>query len=311
MRVNIKNIAREVVRVRVQQMAVNELHKNGKFKIPIHFGFGYEALAVAVSSVMGRADQLILTHRNIAYNIAREDTLKCFFDEYALKRSGVASGRYGSMNLINPSCGVLYTSSILANQFPVAVGAALGNNLHGTQSIAIVSGGDGAIEEGAFYESVLMAASIKAPVLFLIENNGWSMHTSIRERRVEIDLKKLVGSLSIPYIHLKGNNVFTYIQTFARARKQILTSRMPLCLEVKVHTLGDWYDMKNPLYPKGKFVKYHTGASPSVTLSEKVVLQKNAGDPLFVLGKLVSPTAIQKIAVRELALVKKEMYDLS
>ncbi|TSC84146.1 MAG: Pyruvate/2-oxoglutarate dehydrogenase complex,dehydrogenase (E1) component, alpha subunit [Parcubacteria group bacterium Gr01-1014_17] len=302
-----RSIAREVIRLRVQQMVVNEWYKAGRFKIPIHLGFGHEALAVAVSAVMGRGDWLFLTHRNIAYNLGREKSLKPFLDEYSLKPTGVAGGRFGSMNLIHPSRGILYTSSILANQFPVAVGSAFGFTVSDANGIAIVCGGDGAIEEGAFYESVLMAASIKAPILFLIENNEWSMHTSIRERRVDIDLKKLASSLGVLYVSLKGNNVFAYIQALARARKQILTSRAPLCIEVKVNTLGDWYDMKNPLYPQGKFVKYHTGASPSVMLSEEVVLQKNADDPLFVLGKLISEASVKKMAVQELAHIRKEM----
>lgn len=304
---NKEKIAREVICLRLKQMAVNEWYKSGKFKIPIHFGFGYEALAVAVHSVIKYEDRLLLTHRNVVYNLACEHAFRPFLDEYSLHSTGLMGGRFGSMNLINPLRGILYTSSILANQFPVAVGVSFGRALVGTHGITIVCGGDGAIEEGAFYESILMAASIKAPVLFLIENNEWSMHTSIRERRVDIDLKKLARSLSVPYMRLKGNNVFTYIQTLERARKQILVSRKPLCLEVDIHTLGDWYDMKNPLYPKGKFVKYHTGASPSVSLSEEVILQKNGADPLFVLQRIISAALVNKIAVQELVRIKKEM----
>lgn len=300
-------ITREVIRLRLKQMAVNEWYKSGKFKIPIHLGFGYEALAVAVHTVMGKSDQLLLTHRNVVYNLARERALRPFLDEYSLKPTGLVGGRYGSMNLINPSRGIPYTSSILGNQFPVAVGMSFGRTLLGWRGVTIVCGGDGAIEEGAFYESVLMAASVKTPVLFLIENNGWSMHTPIHERRVNIDLEKLAKSLTVEYLHLEGNNVFNYIHALSRIHKKMLKTNKPVCVEVKVKTLGDWYDMKNPLYPKGRFVKYHIGASPSITLSEEVVLQKNTADPLFVLGKLVSPAAIQKIATRELALVKKEM----
>lgn len=301
-----EKIAREVVRLRLKQMVVNEWYKAGRFKIPIHFGFGYEALAVAVNSVMRKEDRLFLTHRNVVYNLARENLLRPFLEEYSLQPKGIMSGRFGSMNLINPSRGVVYTSSILGNQFPVAVGFSFGRALQKARGITIVCGGDGAIEEGAFYESVLLAASIKAPVLFLIENNEWSMHTSIRERRVDINLKKLMGSLALEYVRLEGNNVFTYIQTLVQVRKQILKSHMPICVEVKVSTLGDWVDMKNPLYPKGKFVKYHTGASPSVALSEKVVLKKSANDPLFVLGKTLRAAFVKEIVIQELESLKKE-----
>ncbi|TSC73241.1 MAG: pyruvate dehydrogenase E1 component subunit alpha [Parcubacteria group bacterium Gr01-1014_70] len=307
MKIDKRSIIHGVIRLRIQQMMVNEWYKAGRFKIPIHLGFGHEAIAVAVNAIMKKKDRLILTHRNVAYNLARENLLRPFLEEYALRPEGIAGGRFGSMNLINPSRGVVYTSSILGNQFPVAVGVSFGRALQRARGIAIVSGGDGAVEEGAFYESMLMAASIKAPVLFLIENNEWSMHTSIRERRVDIDLRKIVGALALPYVHLKGNNVFAYIQTLERVRARILASRMPACVEVTVKTLGDWYDMKNPLYPHGKFVKYHTGASPTVTLSEETVLKKNTDDPLFVLGRLVSSASVKKMAVQELARIQKEM----
>ncbi len=305
MKVDKKYIAREVIRLRIQQMVVNEWYKTGKFKIPIHLGFGHEALAVAVRSVMASGDQLFLTHRNIAYHLARAPSLTPFLDEYALKKTGLAGGRFGSMNLINPSLGIPYTSSILANQFPVAVGSAFSRLVLKKENIAIVCGGDGAIEEGAFYESVLLAASIKAPVLFLIENNGWSMHTSIRERRAGIDLKKLADSLTMEYVHLQGNNVFSYLKALFSARKKILKTHIPMCVEVHIKTLGDWYDMKNPLFPDGKFVKYHTGAAPSISLSSFPFLESTVGDPLFVLSKIFGRPSVEKLIAQELRLVQK------
>ena len=93
--------------------------------MPIHLALGHEAIAVAVSAVMTGRDKLLLSHRNIAYNLARAGTLRPLLDEYLLKPTGLAGGRFGSMNLLNPSRGVVYTSSILANQFPVAVGVAM------------------------------------------------------------------------------------------------------------------------------------------------------------------------------------------
>ena len=96
-----KKIAKAILRLRLSQMIVNEDYKEGKFKIPIHLAFGHEAIAVAVNNIMKEEDRIILTHRNIAYNLARLGTLKPILHEYYLKPSGIMSGKKGSMNLIN------------------------------------------------------------------------------------------------------------------------------------------------------------------------------------------------------------------
>jgi hypothetical protein len=200
------------------------------------------------------------------------------------------------MNLTHPSVGIMYTSSILGNQFSVACGVALGKQVRGEKGVVVVMGGDGSIEEGAFYESLLFAKSVKLPILFLIENNEWSMHTHITERRTPIALGPLCASLAIPFVSLAGNNVFLYCEKLVAMRKKVQQLGMPLCVEVAVKTLGDWYDYKNPQHPKGKWVKYHVGASPSVSLSAWPLLQQHADDPVFVLSKLLPLSTIQKEA---------------
>ena len=95
------NIARQILRVRLGQMLINEKYKRGRFKIPIHLAFGHEAIAVAVDAVMKKEDQLVLSHRNIHYNLARISSLRPVLDEYLLNKKGLAQGRLGSMNLAN------------------------------------------------------------------------------------------------------------------------------------------------------------------------------------------------------------------
>src|SRR5205809_5961703 len=117
---NIKDrIVDEAIRIRLSQMLINEDYKAGNFKIPIHLAFGHEAIAVAVSNVLREEDKLVLSHRNMAYNLARAGKLKPVLDEYYLRETGLASGKLGSMNQINPLKNIIYSSSILVNNFPV------------------------------------------------------------------------------------------------------------------------------------------------------------------------------------------------
>ena len=80
-----KKIAYDILRIRLGQIVINEEYKKGNFKIPIHLAFGHESIAVAISNIMENNDKLILSHRNIAYNLAREGSLKPIIDEYFLK----------------------------------------------------------------------------------------------------------------------------------------------------------------------------------------------------------------------------------
>ena len=148
-------IIKKIIWIRIAQIIINERYKKGDFVIPIHLAMGHESIAVAVNSVIKEFDSLFLTHRNIHYNLARMDTLKEELDEYYLKKTGLAKGKLGSMNLSNPDKNIIYSSSILGNNLAVGSGYALANKLKNQNGVVFIVTGDGAIEEGAFYESLL------------------------------------------------------------------------------------------------------------------------------------------------------------
>ena len=105
-----EKIAEEILRLRISQISINEEYKAGKFKIPVHLALGHEAIAVALNHIFQDGDKLILSHRNMAYNLVRLGKLRPILDEYFLKPTGLAGGKLGSMNLINPSRGIIYAS---------------------------------------------------------------------------------------------------------------------------------------------------------------------------------------------------------
>jgi len=279
-------IAKEILKNRFYQICINQKYKEKKFKIPIHLALGHEAIAVSVNKIMKENDSLILSHRNIAYNLARLGTLKLILDEYLLENNGLMKGKLGSMNLINPNDGIDYTSSILGNNFSVAVGVSLSQEIKKSNGITIVLGGDGSIEEGSFHESLLMLKTLNLSTLVIIENNEWSMHTKISERRHPINLQKFCEAYDITYTKLEGNNVFEYIKILESLKNDCLKTKSPICIEVMVTTLGDWI-MKTPEHPNGKFVNYHAGSSPNIDLSQGLLpIRNTVEDPIFVLEKI-------------------------
>ena len=115
-----KDILKKTVFLRLGQLLVNEMYKANKLKVPIHLAFGHESIAVAVDQVVQDVDQIVLSHRNIHYNMVRESRVNLEIDEFMLKDTGLAKGKLGSMNLVNPKKNIVYTSNVLGNNLPVS-----------------------------------------------------------------------------------------------------------------------------------------------------------------------------------------------
>ncbi len=295
---DLNSIAEKILRIRLAQMMVNENYKDGQFKIPIHLAFGHETFAVAINEIMGDEDKLILTHRNIAYNLARLGKLRPIMDEYYLKSTGLDGAKSGSMNLINPSKGLIYTSSILGNNFSVAVGIAMSLEIKQKNGIAIVLGGDGSLEEGSFHESILMFKSLNLSGLLIIENNEWSMATKISERRIPIDLEIFAKSYGVKYVKFSGNNPLDYIQKLKNLKEFSKKNNELICIELMVSTLGDWI-MSNDQNPNGKFINYHAGPAPTVDIKIcPALIKENNSDPIFVLIDLIGVDELNKISYK-------------
>lgn len=304
------NIIYELLRIRLSQVLINEEYKVGKFKIPIHLSFGHEAIAVAVSNILESHDKLILSHRNMAYNLARSGKIKPIMDEYYLNENGLAKGRLGSMNLMNRENNIIYSSSILGNNFPVSAGIAMAEKLKSKNGVTFALGGDGSMEEGSFYESLVMMKSIGLSVVVIIENNEWSLGTHITERRTPIDLEKLSESLGIEYLKLEGNDVDNYIAILKRVRYKVLENCEPVCIEVVLKTLGDRRNPPTPEYPDGKYINYHAGPSPTVDVTGKfhgAILRENSDDPIFVLSEKIGNERFSEISKSILNELKCEL----
>ena len=289
------NIAKEILRLRLSMMIINEKFKKNAFKIPIHLALGHESIAIAVSNIMDKEDQLVLSHRNVHYNIARTSSLKLIIDEYLLRKEGVGGAKLGSMNLANEKEGVAYTSSILGNNLSVAAGLALGKKVKGTKGCVIAVTGDGAMEEGTFFECLEFLRFLHLAVIVIVENNGWSLATQIHERRGPIDLNLFSKALDVDYIKLEGNDPFKYIKTITEIRSSVIANECPVVIEVNLNTLGDWR-LKTDEYPDGKFINYHAGPAPTVEISSWPLIKENENDPVYVLTKSIEQNILKKNA---------------
>lgn len=296
-------IAKDILRIRLSQMIVNEKYKNGEFKIPIHLALGHEAIAVAVDSAMENNDHLILSHRNIHYNLARTKSLKPELDEYFLKKQGLGKGQLGSMNLANREKNIIYTSSILGNNLPVSAGIALGEKVKNSLGLVIVITGDGAMEEGSFYESLELMKSNSLPCLIIVENNGWSLATQIKERRCDISLEKFGQSMDIKYQKLDSNDPYQYIEKLTALRKFALDNKTPVLVEVIMTSLGAWHIEE-------RFINYHAGPAPEINLTDWPIIESSDKDPVFVLQKYFDQSLLKETSKEILKNLKQEINEV-
>jgi len=296
-------VARNMLRLRLSQMIINEMYKKGDFKVPIHLALGHEAIAVAMDAIMQPADSLVLSHRNIHYNLARIRDLKPEIDEYLLEDNGIAAAKLGSMNLSNPKHGLVYTSSILGNNLSVGAGIALAKKVKQENGLTIVVIGDGAMEEGSFYEGLEFLKSNELPAIYIVENNEWSLATRIHERRCYIDVEKLAASFGLGYARLDSNDVFEYIKYLKHIREKSIEAKTVYVVEVMLTTLGHWMlKIQDP--PGEKFINYHAGPAPTINLIEWPIIEEANTDPIFILKKHIDEEKLKQLSSKVLEFLR-------
>ena len=132
---------------------------------------------------------------------------KRFFGELCGKATGMAKGRGGSMHLSSPETGFLGASAIVASVIPVAIGSAFANQYRNNGKIVAVFFGDGAVEEGNFWEALNMACLLKLPVLFVCEDNGFAVHTPISQRHGYDSICRIVEKFNCSVMETETTDV--------------------------------------------------------------------------------------------------------
>jgi TPP-dependent pyruvate/acetoin dehydrogenase alpha subunit len=142
----------------------------------VHLSIGQEAVAAAVCETLRPGDVVFGSYRGHAMYLAKGGDLKRMIAELYGKATGCAKGKGGSMHLVDVAAGVMGTSAVVASTIPNAVGYAYANRVLRRRAIVVSFFGDGATEEGSFYESLNFAALKRLPLIFVCENNGYAIH---------------------------------------------------------------------------------------------------------------------------------------
>lgn len=200
---------RKILRIRLVEEAIATRYSEAKMRCPVHFSIGQEAAAVMVCENLRVTDLAVSTHRAHAHYLAKGGSLPRFIAELYGKSTGCTEGRGGSMNLSDLSAGFVASTSIVGNSIPVGVGLAFAQHLKKEDAVTCIFLGDAAVEEGVFYESLNFAVLKKLPVIFVCENNLYSVNTPLSLRQPTMrTIVQLAEGIGAKVERLDGNDTW-------------------------------------------------------------------------------------------------------
>jgi TPP-dependent pyruvate/acetoin dehydrogenase alpha subunit len=195
--------------IRQIELEISRKYPENKMRCPVHLSIGQESCAVGICENLKKKDNLYSTHRSHAHYIAKGGSLKKMIAEIYGKKDGCCKGRGGSMHLFDDSVGMKCSIPIVGSSICIAAGNALAMKLkkNNNKNIAVVIFGDGAIEEGIFYETLNFSIIKKLPILFVCENNLYSIMTHIKERQPKNFIRNINKLYQIPFVECDGNKI--------------------------------------------------------------------------------------------------------
>jgi len=232
---NLARIYRTLQLIRRAEEEVARIYPSDKIKSPVHLSIGQESVAVGVCDPLRPDDVVSGTYRSHAAYIAKGGDLAAMFAELYGKDSGCARGKGGSMHIVGMDQYILGTSAVVGTTVPIALGYALALKREGRQRVVAAFFGDGATEEGVFYESLNFAALHKLPVLFVCENNGYAIHTPLSKRWATPRLCERVATYGIPAHQVCDSDVLAIWNLASEAYSSIRGGSGPIFLECKTY----------------------------------------------------------------------------
>ena len=240
------NFLSSMMRIRMVEESIAEKYSEGKMRCPTHLSIGQEAVSVGVCANLSCEDLALSGHRAHAHYLAKGGCLKSMIAEIYGKATGCSKGLGGSMHLIDKSVGFMGSTAIVGNTIPVAVGLGLSLKLKNSNSISCVFFGDGAVEEGVFYESINFSILHKLPVLFICENNLYSVYSGLEVRQPKGRvIHEMVEGMGIEVDFGDGNKAHEVFEKVSKAKSNILLGKGPQFLEFETYR---WREHCGPNY---------------------------------------------------------------
>lgn len=218
---------RKLLLIRRAEEAIRRIYHENDMKTPVHLGIGQEAIPVGVCHCLPEDAVTLGTYRNHALYLTLTEETDRFFAELFGRETGLGRGKAGSMHLCAPGRGLLATSAVVATTIPLAVGAALAHAYRRERTPVAVFFGDGAMEEGVFWESMNFAALRRLNILFVCEDNGLAIHAGTSERRGFRSLPGALQGFRCATESADGSDLPSVIEAATRIKNDMAATGQP------------------------------------------------------------------------------------
>lgn len=225
---------RDMLRIRRIEESIESHYHEDQMKTPIHLVIGMEASSVGSCAALEKDDSLYCGHRTHGQYLAKGGDLKRMMAEFFCRSTGCAGSRGGSMHLLDKSVGMEGSSAIVGGAVPIAVGAALAIQMKKENRVVSLYFGDAATEEGVIWESLNFAALKKLPIIFVCENNFFSVCSPLENRQPPgVEIYKKAESFGVKSLLVDGTNVLDVFEASRTAREWALSGQGPFFIEAK------------------------------------------------------------------------------
>ncbi|OHC67940.1 MAG: pyruvate dehydrogenase (acetyl-transferring) E1 component subunit alpha [Rhodocyclales bacterium GWA2_65_20] len=272
----------DMVRIRRMEEKSAELYGAGKIRGFLHLYIGEEAVAVGALHALSVEDNIVATYREHAHALVRGMAMSTIMAEMYGRREGCAHGRGGSMHLFDKATRLFGGNAIVGGGLPLAVGLALAAKMQNENRIAACFFGDGAVAEGAFHESLNLAALWKLPVLFCCENNLYGMGTALERSESQTDLCVKAASYNMPALRADGMDIVDVHEITRQAVQRVRESRSPVFVEYQTYRFRAHSMFDAELYrPKAEVEEWKT-RGPIHTFSARLKAEGKLTEEQFL-----------------------------
>ncbi|MEO6889390.1 MAG: pyruvate dehydrogenase (acetyl-transferring) E1 component subunit alpha [Ktedonobacteraceae bacterium] len=224
-----------------------EEYTRGRIGGFLHLYIGQEAVGVGSITALHAQDRILSSYREHGHAIVKGMEPRAVMAELFGKSTGCSKGKGGSMHMWSNELGVWGGNGIVAAQLPIAAGVALAAQYQGQDSVTACFFGDGAVDEGAFHEALNLASIWKLPVVYICENNQYSMGMAVHKAWAVDSLHPRAAAYNMPFEQGDGMDVIAVYETVKRAVERARAGEGPTLLEIKTYRFRG-HSMADPAY---------------------------------------------------------------
>ena len=231
-----RKLLADMIRIRTLEEGIVARYGEQEMRCPVHLSIGQEASAVGICSALKTSDWAFSGHRNHAHYIAKGGSIQRMLAEIYGKATGCCGGKGGSMHLTDLDAGFIGATPIVGSTVPIAVGAALTAQYQHPGKVVVIFLGDGAMEAGVVSESINFAVLKNLPILFVCENNLYSVYSPMSVRQPsQRSLSQFAEGHGIKTQSIDGNDVELVFNAASIAVESVRAGHGPHFIELKTY----------------------------------------------------------------------------